>query len=62
MLVRPAQGMMGIIKAGYMRDVGLSTGLVTEDELEEMAKGWQEWAAMEDASVAMMHGEIIIQK
>lgn len=45
-----------------MRDVGLSTGLVTEDELEEMAKGWQEWAAMEDASVAMMHGEIIIQK
>jgi hypothetical protein len=45
-----------------LREVGLKSGLVTENDLEEMAKAWEEWAGRDDASLAMMHGEILIQR
>jgi len=57
-----AQGLATIVRGGRTRDAGLKAGLVTENELEGMAKAWEEWAEKEDASAAMMHGEILIQK
>ncbi|TVY65661.1 putative methyltransferase, partial [Lachnellula suecica] len=49
-------------KAGRLRDGGLKSGIVTESDLDEMAKDWEEWTERKDSSIAMMHGEIIIQK
>ncbi|ORY71961.1 S-adenosyl-L-methionine-dependent methyltransferase [Pseudomassariella vexata] len=57
-----AQQMAKIIRAGRIRDTGLKSGFSTEDELEEMAKAWEEWEGTDDATLAMMHGEIIVQK
>ncbi|RFU30478.1 hypothetical protein B7463_g5882, partial [Scytalidium lignicola] len=38
------------------------SGLATENDFEDMAKDWEEWVQREDASLAMMHGEILIQR
>lgn len=51
-----------MIRNGRFRDCALDNGLVTEDEIEEMASGWETWKDREDASVAMMHCEIVIWK
>lgn len=45
-----------------MRGAGLAAKLITEDELDEMANAWEEWADTEDSTLAMMSGEILIQK
>lgn len=51
------------IRHGEMRKKGVEIGLITnDDQVEEMASAWQEWAQRDDASLGMMHGEIIIQK
>jgi hypothetical protein len=57
-----AQAMVERVRGGRLREVGLKSGLVTENDLEEMAKAWEEWAGRDDASLAMMHGEILIQR
>ncbi|KAK3679600.1 hypothetical protein LTR37_021371 [Vermiconidia calcicola] len=57
-----AQALMDKVRAGRLREGGLKSGLVTRADLDEMARAWEEWAELEDASVAMMHGEIVIQK
>jgi hypothetical protein len=57
-----AQAMVERVRGGRLREVGLKSGLVTENDLEEMAKAWEEWAERDDASLAMMHGEILIQR
>jgi hypothetical protein len=57
-----AQAMVERVRGGRLREVGLKSGLVTEHDLEEMAKAWEEWAERDDASLAMMHGEILIQR
>lgn len=45
-----------------MRDAALKAGWVTENDMEEMAKAWEEWQERDEATLGMMHGEIIIQK
>lgn len=45
-----------------MREGGLKSELVTENELEEMARAWEEWAEIDDATLAMIQGEILIQR
>jgi hypothetical protein len=45
-----------------LRDKALKSNLNTEDELDEMAKAWEEWADRDDAILAMMNGEILVQK
>lgn len=51
------------IRNGEMRKKGFATGLLThDDQVEEMATAWEEWAKRDDASLGIMHGEIIIQK
>ena len=51
------------IRHGEMRKKALELGVITEDEqVEEMAKAWQEWAETDEATLGMMHGELLIQK
>ncbi|KAJ7751694.1 S-adenosyl-L-methionine-dependent methyltransferase [Mycena metata] len=48
-------------KEGALRKGGLATGMTTEEDLEEMAKGWEEWNRTDGATLGMLHGEVIIQ-
>ncbi|KAK3317495.1 S-adenosyl-L-methionine-dependent methyltransferase [Cercophora scortea] len=57
-----AQGIIDNINGSRLRGAGLKMGLVTEADLEEMVKDWNEWAGRDDASLAMMHGEILIER
>jgi hypothetical protein len=50
------------LRNGSLRDKALQFGLGTENKFEDMAKAWEEWAEREDASLAMLHGEILVQK
>jgi hypothetical protein len=36
--------------------------VATEDKLETMANAWEEWKDREDASLGIIHGEILSQK
>lgn len=57
-----AQGLCDQLRGGSLREKALKFGLGTENDLEEMAKAWEEWAKRDDASLAMLHGEILVQK
>jgi hypothetical protein len=50
------------LRGGGLREKALRLGLGTEDDLEEMAKAWEEWAKADDANLAMLNGEILIEK
>ncbi len=50
------------LRGGSLREKALKFGLGTENEFEEMAKALEEWAKRDDASLAMLHGEILVQK
>jgi hypothetical protein len=45
-----------------LREKALKFGLGSDDDFEEMARAWEEWAERDDASLAMLHGEILVQK
>ncbi|KAI0129628.1 S-adenosyl-L-methionine-dependent methyltransferase [Xylariales sp. AK1849] len=57
-----AQAMVDSVQGGRMRKAGLDAGLITEDDADEMAQAWEEWASKDDAILSMMSGEILIQK
>ena len=59
-----AQGLCSQLRvnSSRLRETALKFGLGTEDELEGMAKAWEEWAKRDDANLAMLHGEILVQK
>lgn len=57
-----AQGLCQQLRGGSLREKALKFGLGTESDLEEMAKAWEEWAEREDASLASMNGELLIEK
>ncbi len=57
-----AQGLCDQLRGGSLREIALKFGLGNDNDLEEMAKAWEEWAKREDASLAMLHGEILVQK
>jgi SAM-dependent methyltransferase len=57
-----AQGLCDQLRGGSLRDRALKFGLGTENDLEEMTKALEEWAKRDDASWAMLHGEILVQK
>jgi hypothetical protein len=57
-----ADGIVNIIRGGRIREGGLKSELVTENDLEEMARAWEEWVEKDDATLAMIQGEILIQK
>jgi hypothetical protein len=45
-----------------MHAKALKFDLVAEYDFEEIAKAWEEWAKRDDAMLAMLQGEILIQK
>lgn len=45
-----------------MRGKAAELGLSTEKELDEMAEAWEKWMQTADASLGMMHGELLIFK
>jgi len=57
-----SQGLCDQLRGGSLREKALKFGLGTENDLKEMAKAWEEWAKRDDASLAMLHGEILVQK
>lgn len=57
-----AQGLCDQLRQGSLRDKAVKFGLATENDLEEMAKSLEEWANRDDASLAMLNGEILVQK
>ncbi|RYP46595.1 hypothetical protein DL768_007217 [Monosporascus sp. mg162] len=57
-----ATAMAERIRSGEMRKKAIELGLITDSDVEEMAAGWEAWAERDDASLGMMHGEILIQK
>ncbi|KAK5046182.1 hypothetical protein LTR84_008639 [Exophiala bonariae] len=57
-----AQGLCSPLRGGSLREKALKHGLGTEDDFEKMANAWEKWAKTEDASLAMLNGEILIQK
>jgi hypothetical protein len=54
--------MVNLIRGGRARKFFLEAGLATENDLEDMAKAWEEWKERDDTSLGMMQGEILIQK
>ncbi|KAI1764416.1 hypothetical protein GGR53DRAFT_322904 [Hypoxylon sp. FL1150] len=56
-----SQGLCAQLRGGGMRKA-LKFGLGADEEFEEMAKAWEEWEKRDDASLAMLYGEFIIQK
>ncbi|KAE9380883.1 methylase [Stipitochalara longipes BDJ] len=58
-----SQGLGDQLRGGQrLHEKALKFGLSTENDLEEMANAWEEWAKRDDATLAMLHGEILIQK
>jgi len=57
-----SQGLCDQLRGGSLREKALKFGLGTESDFEKMAKTWEEWAKRDDASLAMLHGEILVQK
>jgi len=57
-----AQGLSSQLRGGSLREKALKFSLGSDNDLEEMAEAWEEWAKRDDASLAMLHGEILIQK
>ena len=57
-----AQGLCDQLRGGSLREKALKFGLGANNDFEEMAKAWEEWAERDDASLAMLQGEVLIQK
>ncbi|KAF3920968.1 Cycloartenol-C-24-methyltransferase [Dactylellina cionopaga] len=57
-----SQGLCDQLRGGSLREKALKFGLGTENDFEEMAKAWEEWAKRDDATLAMLNGEILVEK
>ena len=57
-----AKAMIERVRYGRVGAAVLQARLVRESDLEEMAKALEEWAERDDATLGMMHGEVLIQK
>jgi hypothetical protein len=53
--------MIGRFREGEIRDRAIRTGLATEEGMDAMIDGLERWMGCEDASMGLMHGEIIIE-
>ena len=50
------------VRGGKVGEIAKKTGLASASDLEEMASAWEVWTTREDSSLAMIHGEIVIEK
>lgn len=62
MTIPPARAMVRELETNRWREAGLKAGLATEQDLDDMASAWNEWAESDRSSWAMIQGEVIIQK
>nr|POE63705.1 putative methyltransferase c1b3.06c [Quercus suber] len=49
-------------REGASRGTAVREGWATEEDYEEAALAWEEWARTEDATFAAMHGQILVRK
>ena len=56
-----ASGMIGIALGPNLRESNVKAG-VSEAEMDEMREGWAEWMKLDEATLTMLHGEVIITK
>lgn len=49
-------------RSGEIGKKALEMGLATQEELEEMARAWEEWSVAEDAWFGCLHGQVLIRK
>ncbi|CAJ0550577.1 Ff.00g105070.m01.CDS01 [Fusarium sp. VM40] len=47
---------------GFARDKAVELGNATGEELDDMAKAWEQWIETDDASLGIMNGEALITK
>ena len=47
------------IRSSTLAVQAVDYGLATEDQLEDIAAGWLQWAATEDGTFVLVHGEIV---
>ena len=47
---------------GFAREKAIEMGNATGEEIDEMAKAWEEWMDTDDASLGIMNGEALITK
>jgi hypothetical protein len=57
-----AKGLVEQLRGGGLSAKASKFGLGSEEEFEEMARAWEEWAEIDDASLASLNGEILIHK
>lgn len=62
MTMPSAQAMIHELQTNRWRQAGLKAGIATEHDLDEMAHAWSEWAESDRSSLAMIQGQVIIQK
>ncbi|EGO53999.1 hypothetical protein NEUTE1DRAFT_124374 [Neurospora tetrasperma FGSC 2508] len=56
------EAMIERLRTGQMRQRGIEVGLTTEEDIEEMVKGWREWMERGDATLGIVNGEVIVKK
>lgn len=56
-----ASAMIERFKNGEIRERAPRTGLATTEQMDEMIKGLERWMICEDASMALVQGELVIQ-
>lgn len=57
-----AKAMAAQGRGGGVGEIAKKMGLASGSDLEEVAVAWEGWAEREDSSLAMIHGEIFIEK
>ena len=56
-----ARGLCDQLRGGALREKAQKFGLDTDD-FGDMVMAWEEWATRDDATLAALHGEILVQK
>ncbi|KAI1361370.1 S-adenosyl-L-methionine-dependent methyltransferase [Xylaria arbuscula] len=56
-----ASGMIGIALGPNLRESNIKAG-VPEKDMDIMLEGWTKWMKLDNAVLAMLHGEVIIRK
>jgi hypothetical protein len=50
------------LRSGQMRDKALEMRIATEEEIEGMIRGWEEWIETDDATLGIMNGEVVVRR
>lgn len=50
------------VQEGPMRKRSLELGFATEEQMDAMATAWEKWIEVDDSSLGIMNGEVIVRK